>query len=248
MIAFGISVTEPEVYERCAGLGLRLAAEPDSEILAHGSSGSVFRSYNMLLDRAKELENLEALVLIHQDAGVIQSDLAEKDTRGDRPTPRSRSWAAPARRDRRAQHRLVGRLGDLGVIHPPLRGAGRRRGPRPRLDPRRRRPPTRRSARSRPSMVSSSGSRRGRLLRGPGEGGDLAAAQLLVAVGESRPGHRAVPPGDVRMSIPPTQPTSATSGSASASLMFARGRDRLSPRPGGSGRTPPGSRGFSIRL
>jgi hypothetical protein len=78
MIAFGISVTEPEVYERCAEPGLRLAAEPDSEILAHGSSGSVFRSYNMLLDRAKELENLEALVLIHQDAEIIDPDFAKK--------------------------------------------------------------------------------------------------------------------------------------------------------------------------
>ena len=38
MIAFGFSITEPEVYERCAEPGIRLGAEPDSEILAHGSS------------------------------------------------------------------------------------------------------------------------------------------------------------------------------------------------------------------
>ena len=160
MIAFGVSVTEPEVYERCAEPGLRLVAEPDSEILAHGSSGSVFRSYNMLMDRAKKLEDLEALVLIHQDAEIIDPDFLKKIrealSRSGRRDRRLR------RRDRRAQHRLVGRLGDLGVIHPPLRGAGRRRGPRARLDARRRRPPTRRPARSRPSTASSSGSRRGR--------------------------------------------------------------------------------------
>ena len=43
MIAFGVSVTDPEVYERCAEPGIRLVAEPDTEVLAHGSTGSVFR-------------------------------------------------------------------------------------------------------------------------------------------------------------------------------------------------------------
>src|SRR3954468_22868104 len=78
MIAFGCSVTDPEVYERCAEPGLRLVAEPDSKILAHGSTGSVFRSYNMLMDRAKKLDGLEALVLIHQDAEIIDPDFCKK--------------------------------------------------------------------------------------------------------------------------------------------------------------------------
>ena len=74
MIAFGVSVTEPEVYERCAEPGIRLVAEPDTEVMAHGSTGSVFRSYNMLMDQARKLEGLEALVLIHQDAEIIDPD------------------------------------------------------------------------------------------------------------------------------------------------------------------------------
>jgi hypothetical protein len=78
MIAFGVSVTDPEVYERCAEPGLRLVAEPDSEILAHGSTGSVFRSYNMLMDQAQKLDGLEALVLIHQDAEIIDPDFCRK--------------------------------------------------------------------------------------------------------------------------------------------------------------------------
>jgi hypothetical protein len=78
MIAFGISVTDPEVYERCAEPGLRLVAEPDSKILAHGSTGSVFRSYNMLMDQASKLDDLEALVLIHQDAEIIDPDFLKK--------------------------------------------------------------------------------------------------------------------------------------------------------------------------
>ena len=78
MIAFGVSVTDPEVYERCAEPGLRLVAEPDSKIMAHGSTGSVFRSYNMLMDQAKKLNGLEALVLIHQDAEIIDPDFLKQ--------------------------------------------------------------------------------------------------------------------------------------------------------------------------
>jgi hypothetical protein len=78
MIAFGVSVTDSEIYERCAEPGIRLVAEPDSEVLAHGSTGSVFRSYNMLIDQAKKLDGLEALVLIHQDAEIIDPDLLKK--------------------------------------------------------------------------------------------------------------------------------------------------------------------------
>ena len=78
MIAFGVSVTEPKVYERCAEPGIRLVAEPDTEVMAHGSTGSVFRSYNMLVDQARKLDGLEALVLIHQDAEIIDPDFLKK--------------------------------------------------------------------------------------------------------------------------------------------------------------------------
>jgi hypothetical protein len=78
MIALGCSVTDPGVYEKCAEPGFRLVAEPDTKVLAHGSTGSVFRSYNMLMDQAKELEDLEALVLVHQDAEIIDPDFLKK--------------------------------------------------------------------------------------------------------------------------------------------------------------------------
>ncbi len=51
MIAFGSSITKPEVYRRCARTGIQRAAEPDSEIEPMTSIGSIFRSYNALLDR-----------------------------------------------------------------------------------------------------------------------------------------------------------------------------------------------------
>jgi hypothetical protein len=78
MIAFGCSITSPETYERCAGPGIRLAAEPSSEILAQAAAGSIFRSYNLLMERASAFDDLEALVLVHQDAEIIDRNFVPK--------------------------------------------------------------------------------------------------------------------------------------------------------------------------
>jgi len=74
MIAFGCAVTEDEIYERHALPGFELAAEPDTELIVYGAIGSVFRSYNMLLDKARERGDLEALVVVHQDAEIVDPD------------------------------------------------------------------------------------------------------------------------------------------------------------------------------
>jgi len=78
MIAFGCSITAPDVYARCAEPGLRLAAEPDSLILANAAAGSLFRSYNLLIESVKDREDLEALVLVHQDAEIVDPDFCAK--------------------------------------------------------------------------------------------------------------------------------------------------------------------------
>ena len=78
MIAFGCAITEGELYERYAEPGIRLAAEPDSQILAYGSGGSIFRNYNMLIDMVADRDDLEALVLLHQDAEIVDADFCAK--------------------------------------------------------------------------------------------------------------------------------------------------------------------------
>jgi hypothetical protein len=78
MIVFGSAITDPEVYERCAKPGIRVASEPDSAVLAYESTGSLFRNYNLVLDRAAEFDDLEALALIHQDTELVDSDFCEK--------------------------------------------------------------------------------------------------------------------------------------------------------------------------
>ncbi len=78
MIAFACSITKPDVYSRCAEPGIRRVAEPDSEILAVPAVGSIFRSYNALLDRASGIDELDALVLVHQDAEIVEPDFCPR--------------------------------------------------------------------------------------------------------------------------------------------------------------------------
>jgi hypothetical protein len=78
MIAFGTSITSPDAYRRFAEPGIRRAAEPDSVVYPFAAAGSIFRSYNLLLDKAAALDDLEALVLVHQDAEIVDPDLCKK--------------------------------------------------------------------------------------------------------------------------------------------------------------------------
>jgi hypothetical protein len=74
VIAFGASITQPEIYSLYAEPGIRRAAEDDSVVFAMPAVGSIFASYNALLTRAAELDGLEALVLVHQDAEIVDKD------------------------------------------------------------------------------------------------------------------------------------------------------------------------------
>jgi GT2 family glycosyltransferase len=78
MIVFGVAVTRSEDYRRWAGPGIDRAREPDSEVYANSSPGSIFRAYNLLLDQAAEHDRLEALVLLHQDVEIIDDDFCGK--------------------------------------------------------------------------------------------------------------------------------------------------------------------------
>jgi hypothetical protein len=80
LIALGTAVTDEEVYARCAEAGFAVAtrAEPDTKIVPMAAVGSIFRSYNALLTKAAEIPGLEALVLVHQDAEIIDEDFIPK--------------------------------------------------------------------------------------------------------------------------------------------------------------------------
>jgi hypothetical protein len=78
VIAFGCAIALPEVYDRCARRGIEAAAEPDSKVLGYRALNSIYRSYNLILEKAAELEDLEALVLVHQDAEIVDREFCAK--------------------------------------------------------------------------------------------------------------------------------------------------------------------------
>jgi GT2 family glycosyltransferase len=70
VIAFGCSITSPELYAASAAPGIARARERDSRVFALAAVGPIARTYNLILDEAAGLDDLEALVLIHQDAEI----------------------------------------------------------------------------------------------------------------------------------------------------------------------------------
>lgn len=78
MIAFGCSIISPELYERCAERGIKRVSEADSQLFPLQTAGSIFRSYNLILEQAAACDELEALVLVHEDAEILDTDFCTK--------------------------------------------------------------------------------------------------------------------------------------------------------------------------
>jgi hypothetical protein len=77
VIMFASAVTDFTAYERYAVPGIDRVKESDSLVMVHRSIGSVFRNYNFILGEARKRDDLEALVLIHQDAELVDSNFCE---------------------------------------------------------------------------------------------------------------------------------------------------------------------------
>jgi hypothetical protein len=69
MIAFAACIGTPETFERYARPGLARCAEPDSP-LAEVETDSIFAGYNEALDAFSAYDDLEALVLLHEDVAI----------------------------------------------------------------------------------------------------------------------------------------------------------------------------------
>src|ERR1700709_2695308 len=77
MIAFGTSITKPDTYRDCAQRGIERVTEPGSEVFAMTSVGSIFASYNCLLEQAAAFDDLDALVLLHQDTEIVDAGFCD---------------------------------------------------------------------------------------------------------------------------------------------------------------------------
>ena len=126
MIAFGCSITD--AGRPTSAAPSRASAWPPSRTPRSSPTPRPARSSAATTcssTRPPARDDLEALVLVHQDAEIVDPDFCAKLREALAGPGRRRRGLR--RRDRRAQHRVVGGLGDLGVVHPPLRRARRRR-------------------------------------------------------------------------------------------------------------------------
>jgi Glycosyltransferase like family len=78
MIAFATSIREADAYREHAAPGIALAAEPDSEVYAFKAAGAVCGDYNIVLDRAAQRDDLEALVLVDEDTEIVDGEFCAK--------------------------------------------------------------------------------------------------------------------------------------------------------------------------
>ena len=78
MIAYGICIGSDERFTRCAEPGIVRAAGPDPLVLKRWGQKSLFAGYNSILDEARELPDLEALVLLHDDTELQDADFEAK--------------------------------------------------------------------------------------------------------------------------------------------------------------------------
>jgi hypothetical protein len=78
MIAFAVCIGSEEKFRRYAAPGLRAAAEPDSVIAEVTGADSIFTAYNEVLDALADSDDLEALVLLHEDTEIVDSRFCQK--------------------------------------------------------------------------------------------------------------------------------------------------------------------------
>jgi SAM-dependent methyltransferase len=78
VIAFASCVGNEETFVRCAVPGLQRVAEPDSPIIEATTDRSIFEAYNEVLDAVAERDDLEALVLLHDDTELLDPAFCEK--------------------------------------------------------------------------------------------------------------------------------------------------------------------------
>ena len=79
MIAFASAITKPDVYRVAPSRASSAPPSPTRRSTPAGAAGSISESYNRAArDRAAARDDLEALVLVHQDTEIVDADLCAK--------------------------------------------------------------------------------------------------------------------------------------------------------------------------
>jgi hypothetical protein len=78
VIAFSACVGSQDKYRRYAVPGIRAVAEPDSVVAEVTTDTSIFTAYNEVLDALSGRDDLEALVLLHEDTEIVDGEFCAK--------------------------------------------------------------------------------------------------------------------------------------------------------------------------
>ena len=77
MIAYAACVGDPEKFRTICLPGLRRVAQPEDLLIEADHERSIFAAYNEVLDAVRDRDDLEALVLLHEDTEVTDPRFAE---------------------------------------------------------------------------------------------------------------------------------------------------------------------------
>jgi hypothetical protein len=78
MIAFGCATTDEREYRAHAAPSIERVAERDSVLMRRHGYGSIHEPYNEMLDEVARQEDLEAVVLLHQDVSIDDESFMAK--------------------------------------------------------------------------------------------------------------------------------------------------------------------------
>lgn len=129
VIAFAACVADADKFQTIAAPGLRTAAEPDSAIVEAETTTSIFEAYNEILDAVAGRDDLEALVLLHEDTEILDPGFCAKvrdvladesigviGVVGGRGGSGLAWWEAPVKAGRVTETRGVIDFGTRGVV------------------------------------------------------------------------------------------------------------------------------------
>ena len=106
MIAYAACVGDPEKFRRICLPGVRRVVGPDDLLIEAEHERSIFAAYNEVLDAVRDRDDLEALVLLHEDTEV--TDPSSGSSSGGTWRSRDVAVVGQGRRARRHRPLMVG--------------------------------------------------------------------------------------------------------------------------------------------
>jgi 2-polyprenyl-3-methyl-5-hydroxy-6-metoxy-1,4-benzoquinol methylase len=77
VIAYAACIGDPDKFRRICLPGVQRVAKPEDVLIEAEHEHSIFAAYNEVLDAVREIDDLEAVVLLHEDTEITDPDFAD---------------------------------------------------------------------------------------------------------------------------------------------------------------------------